>query len=174
MGDQTKLGNIVQFALLDGNQVLKLKHAACVVVVAGLVSVANIGAANAFELKGASETAAVNARLLQTEMMVAALACDLRPQYNHAIRKFEKELVGHGKVLRKIFRRNHGASAQRRLDKYITQLANDASARSNYDRLSYCRTAASLFADVLASSSSGFDQLTKKLIQEAAVPIKTR
>ena len=50
----------------------------------------------------------------------------------------------------------------------------DASARSNYDRATYCRTAASLFDDVLAAQAGGFDQLTRKLIQEAAVPIQTR
>jgi hypothetical protein len=138
------------------------------------MSVASIGSASAFEPRNASEVAAVNARLLQTEMMVAALTCDLRPQYNTAVRTFEKDLVRHGKALRKMFRRDHGASAQRRLDKYITQLANDASRRSNHDRASYCRTATTLFADVLASGPSGFDQMTQQLIQQAALPIQTR
>jgi len=161
-------------ASCDGIRVLKLRRAVCGIAVASFVSVVSIGAAHAIEPRNASETAAVNARLLQTEMMVAALACNLRPQYNRAVRTFEREFVGHGTVLRKMFRRNHGASAQRHLDKYITRLANEASARSNYDRVTYCRTAASLFGDVLASRSSGFDQMTQKLIQEAAVPIQTR
>ncbi|NKB48921.1 MAG: hypothetical protein GKS02_06100 [Alphaproteobacteria bacterium] len=154
----------------------KVKRIASVVAVAGLVSVASIGAANAADpkTKGPAEAAAVNARLLQTEMMVAALACDLRPSYNRAMRTFQTELVGHGKVLRSVFRRNHGASAQRHLDKYITALANDASSRSNFDRISYCQTAATLFDDVLSSPSAGFDQMTKKLIQEAALPIQSR
>jgi len=155
-------------------RVAKLRRAVCGVALAGLVSVVGIGVASAIEPRSDLEAAAVNARLLQTEMMVAALACDLRPQYNRAVRTFEKELVGHGNVLRKMFRRDHGASAQRRLDKYITRLANEASARSNYDRATYCRTAASLFGDVLASRSGGFDQMTQKFIQEAAVPIQSR
>lgn len=162
------------YASCDGIQLLKLRRAVCGIAVAGFVSVVSTGAAQAIEPRNSSETAAVNARLLQTEMMVAALACDLRPQYNRAVRTFEKELVGHGKVLRKMFRRSHGASAQRHLDRYITRLANEASARSNYDRVTYCRTAASLFGDVLASRSGGFDQMTLKLIQEAAVPIQSR
>lgn len=161
-------------ASLNGIQVPKLKRIACGVSIAALVSVASIGAAGAVEPKGARETAAINARLLQTEMMVAALACDLRPRYNKAMRTFQNQLVGHGKVLRSIFRRDYGASAQRRLDKYITQLANDASSRSNYDRIAYCRTAMELFDDVLASPSGGFDQLTRKLIQEASLPIPSR
>ena len=161
-------------ASLDGIRLLRLKRAACGVAVAGLVSVASIGAASAFEPRNAKDVAAVHARLLQTEMMVAALTCNLRPQYNTAIRTFEKDLVRHGKVLRKMFRRDHGASAQRRLDKYITRLANDASARSNHDRASYCQTATALFSDVLASGPSGFDQITKQLIQQAALPIQTR
>ncbi len=144
------------------------------IAVAGFVSIVSAGAASAIEPKSDSEAAAVNARLLQTEMMVAALTCDLRPQYNTAIRTFETELVRHGQVLRKMFRRNHGAGGQRQLDKYITRLANDASARSNRDRLGFCRTAASLFDNVLASRSGGFDQLTKRLIQEAALPIQAR
>lgn len=163
------------YASCDGfHQVMKLRRAVCGIAVAGFVSVVSTGAAHAIEPRNSSETAAVNARLLQTEMMVAALACDLRPQYNRAVRTFEKELVKHGRVLRKMFRRNHGASAQRHLDRYITRLANEASARSNYDRATYCRTAASLFGDVLASRSGGFDQMTQKLIQEAAVPIQPR
>ena len=168
------MGDKVRITSWYSIPVRNLKRTACGVAVAGLVSVAGIGAANAIEPKNASETAAINARLLQTEMMVAALTCNLRPQYNKAIRTFEKDLVRHGKVLRKMFRRSHGASAQRRLDKYITQLANNASARSNYDRATYCRTAASLFDDVLAAQAGGFDQLTRKLIQDAAVPIQTR
>lgn len=160
--------------VLNGIQLPNPKRTACGFAVAALLSIASIGAANAVEPNNPTEAAAINARLLQTEMMVAALACDLRPRYNKAMRTFEKELVGHGKVLRAIFRRSHGASAQRQLDKYITQLANDASGRSNYDRITYCRTAASLFDDVLASPSGGFDQLTKKLIQEAALPIPSR
>jgi hypothetical protein len=162
-------------AWCDGIRVLKLRRAVCGLAVAGFVSVVVTGAAHAAEPRNASETAAVNARLLQTEMMVAALACDLRPQYNQAIRTYEKELVRHGKVLRTMFRRDHGASAQRQLDRYITRLANDASSRSNYDRITYCRTASTLFSNVLASrSGGGFDQLTQKLIQEAALPIPSR
>lgn len=172
--NQIFLGDAVLNASCDGFRVAQLRRAVCGVAVAGLVSIVGIGAADAIEPRNARETAAVNARLLQTEMMVAALACDLRPQYNQAVRTFEKELVGHGKVLRKMFRRNHGAAAQRHLDKYITRLANEASARSNYDRATYCRTAAALFGDVLASRSGGFDQMTQKLIQEAAVPIPSR
>jgi len=161
-------------AFSGGIRVLNLRRAVCSMAVAGLVSVASSGVAQAIEPRNARETAAVNARLLQTEMMVAALACDLRSQYNQAIRTYQKELVQHGKVLRAMFRHAHGASAQRRLDRYITQLANAASSRSNYDRISYCRTASALFSNVLASRSGGFDQLTEKLIQEAALPIQSR
>ncbi len=168
------MGVKVLNASLDGIRLLKLKRAACGVAVAGIVSVASFTAASAFETRNANERAAVNARLLQTEMMVAALTCDLRPQYNRAVKTYRKDLVRHGKVLRKMFRRDHGASAQRRLDKYITQLANDASARSNGDRASYCRTATALFAEVLASGPNGFDSITQQLIQEAALPIQTR
>lgn len=141
---------------------------------AAVISFAATGAAQAIEARNAKESAAINARLLQTEMMVAALACDMRPQYNKVIRTFQKDLVRHGKALRAMFKRNHGTSAQRYLDRYITQLANDASARSNYDREAYCRSAGALFSDVLAVRSAGFDQLTQKLVQEAALPIQSR
>lgn len=173
-GHTNILGVTVLNASCEDIRVLKIRRAIYGLAVAGFVSVVSTGAAHAIEPRNASETAAVNARLLQTEMMVAALACDLRPQYNRAVRTFEKELVGHGRVLRKMFRRNHGASAQRHLDRYVTRLANEASARSNYDRVTYCRTAASLFGNVLASRSGGFDQMTQQLIQEATVPIQSR
>ena len=92
------MGVKVLNAALDGIRTLKLRRAACGVAVAGLVSVASIGTASAFETRNAQEVAAVNARLLQTEMMVAALTCDLRSQYNTAVRAFEKDLVRHGKI----------------------------------------------------------------------------
>ena len=152
----------------------RLKRTAFGLVVASVISVAGMDVAKAIEPKTASEVAAVNARLLQTEMMVAALTCDLRPQYNRAVRAFERELVHHGQVLRTMFKRSYGGGAQRQLDKYITRLANDASARSNRNRVAFCRTAASLFENVLASRSGGFDQLTERLIQEAALPIQAR
>lgn len=171
--DPGELGVGMLNTSLSRSRATRLKQAACSLAVAGFITMAASDAAHAIEARNAGEAAALNARLLQTEMMVAALACGMRSQYNQAVRTYEKELVGHGKVLRKMFHRAHGASAQRRLDKYITQLANDASARSNRDRSTYCRTAASLFDDVLsASAGGGFDRLTQRLIQEAAVPIR--
>ena len=159
---------------LNGARAPKLKRAACTVAVAGVLALAQIAPAGAVEARNGKEAAAIHARLLQTEMMVAALTCNMRQQYNAAIRAYQKDLVRHGKVLRSMFRRDHGASAQRRLDKYITQLANDASARSNDDRATYCQTAESLFDNVLAARSGGFDRLTEQLILEAALPINAR
>jgi len=84
------------------------------------------------------DKAAFHVRALQTELMVAALTCDARPQYNSFAKKFQNALVDHGHALKQVFRSNHGAGAEKALNAYITTLANRASQRSITKRSSYC------------------------------------
>ena len=100
------------------------------------------------------ELDAVNIRILQSEMMVAALTCDMRGNYNRMMVKFRDELVSHGRVLRQMFRRDHGRSAQKALDGFITQLANDASIRSTRARQEFCVSAGQTFTRVLSGEGS--------------------
>mgnify|MGYP005657764477 CR=1 FL=1 len=92
---------------------------------------------------------AVKARTLQTELMVAALRCDSNHRYNAFVRKFESDLVVQGRQLRTYFTRSYGSDSERRLNRFVTFLANAASLRSVGAGANYCKSANALFADVM-------------------------
>ncbi|MBO6783473.1 MAG: hypothetical protein JJ899_09425, partial [Alphaproteobacteria bacterium] len=54
-------------------------------VAAAVLLAAASAPANAFQPRDSSELDAVNVRILQSEMMVAALTCDMRTNYNSMI-----------------------------------------------------------------------------------------
>lgn len=108
----------------------------------------------AFQPRDSRETDAVNVRILQSEMMVAALTCNMRNRYNTVVVRYQGELVSHGRVLKKMFRRDHGQSAQKELDGFVTQLANDASIRSIRGRETFCVNANVMFTTILAGENT--------------------
>lgn len=89
------------------------------------------------------ERDAIAFRLLQTELMVAALSCgrqDYRSKYNTFVIRFRPALRSNGRTLRAIFKRTYGRHGKRRLEAYVTRLANEASVRS-LERAGFCATA---------------------------------
>jgi len=126
------------------------------------------GPAHAFQPRDTHEVNAVNVRILQSEMMVAALTCNMRNRYNNVVVRYQGELVSHAQVLKKMFRRDHGARAQVELDEFVTQLANDASIRSIRERQSFCASASEMFSAILASGNS-LASTGLRTVQEAVV-----
>jgi len=97
-----------------------------------------------------TEATAVHMRMLQSELMVAALACrDSNPElamitkYNAFVNRHSTGLVSQNRVLERHFDRNYGPQGKRRMDTLLTALANDASKRSMTS--DFCGGAASLF-----------------------------
>jgi hypothetical protein len=107
---------------------------AVAVAITGLAA----GSAIAATCNDSTEKAAFHVRALQTDLMVAALTCGARPQYNSFARKFQDTLIDHGVALKALFRNLHGASSEKALNAYITALANRASQRSIAKRDQYC------------------------------------
>lgn len=89
---------------------------------------------------------AIEVRRLQTNLMVAALSCGARAQYNDFILTHRPSLQKYGKAIRAEFNRRYGKSGSKRLNRFITRLANEASSRSNADRDAFCAEASALFA----------------------------
>jgi hypothetical protein len=89
-------------------------------------------------------------RLLQTELMVAALTCrsnaklDLEGKYGSFARRFSPELKRHADALREEFKGN-----ATRMDKYVTGIAN-ASSDVSLANPTYCDQVVALFDAVLA------------------------
>ncbi len=89
-------------------------------------------------------------RILQSELMVAALSCRAKTKYNTFVKKFEPVLVQSGKTLVAMFHRDHPGRAAAELNRFITRLANGASAQSINYGANYCVVAYSLFDAVLS------------------------
>lgn len=109
--------------------------------------------AQAFENLTMAERRAVEMRRLQSDMVVAALSCGMREEYNAATVKFMKEFARQGEALKRLFRRTYGRDrAERELDRFVTALANEASARSLAHNGNYCVSAGLLFKDIMGLS----------------------
>jgi hypothetical protein len=96
-----------------------------------------------------SDAAAINARMMQTELMVAALTCQRRGEYNAFVKQFEGELISHGKKLKATFKRMYGLAGESQLNRFVTRLANEASLRS-LQSTDYCDKASGLFTGTFA------------------------
>lgn len=95
-----------------------------------------------------SEVEPLSARLFQTELMVAALTCQRRQDYNRVIAKLGGELAARGKALKSVFKRLYGKNAEQSLNRFVTRLANEASLRS-LRTTGYCDGANALFGQAL-------------------------
>lgn len=87
----------------------------------------------------------IEVRRLQTNLMVAALSCRARSDYNEFITAHRPSLQSYGKAIQAEFRRRYGRDGSKQLNRFVTRLANEASARSNADRDGFCAEAAGLF-----------------------------
>lgn len=95
-----------------------------------------------------SEVEPLKVRLFQTELIVAALTCQRRNDYNMVVAKFGDELAQRGKSLKVIFKRLYGGNAEPALNRFLTRLANEASLRS-LRTVDYCDGAVALFSKTL-------------------------
>lgn len=83
-----------------------------------------------------TEQEAIAFRRLQSELMVAAVACRdarHRAHYNIFVTRFQSMLGHNARLLKTYFQRLHGPMATRKLDTFITGLANAASLASMSD-----------------------------------------
>jgi len=87
----------------------------------------------------------IEVRRLQTNLMVAALSCRARSEYNEFITTHRPSIQTYGKAIKAEFRRRYGREGSKHLNRFVTRLANEASARSNADRDAFCADAAALF-----------------------------
>jgi hypothetical protein len=84
-------------------------------------------------------------RALQSRLMIAAFSCNARGDYNQFVKRYRPQLAYHGDGLRKYFRKKHGKSHKRALNKFVTRLANGASQASIKDRGRFCAESRAIF-----------------------------
>lgn len=85
-----------------------------------------------------AEHRALDVRMLQTELMVAALTCGYQRDYNAIVTSLKPMFAAEATALRGYFARRYGSNGTRELDRFVTRLANEESIRSNADRAGYC------------------------------------
>ena len=102
----------------------------------------------------APERTAFNVRALQSQLMVAALACGKDGEYNAFVRKFQRDLAASYNGIQGHYRRAGGRSAQNQLDGYITQLANAQSQDGIRAGSHYCPLVTPLFQQALARQNA--------------------
>lgn len=118
--------------------------------------------------------AAFHVRALQTELMVAALSCKARAHYNDFAVKFQDVLVRHGRALKSRFHRAHGKkSGEKKLNAYVTALANKTSQKSVSEGDAYCARAMGTFAQLSVMPTEKFTSFAQNLPYGDAVVPKT-
>jgi hypothetical protein len=136
-------------------------------IVTGLPLTLSIAAAPAFAglepCVSEQDERALNTRVLQTELMVAALSCNEQQRYNAFVTNYRGHLAEQGASLRAWFSRTYGSASSSELNAFVTKLANDASKRS-LEAGSYCAAAGALLAEVLATPADGFDGITQSAV----------
>lgn len=102
----------------------------------------------------------IEVRRLQTNLMVAALSCGARQDYNTFVLAHRSSLQKYGRIIRTEFRRRYGKVGASKLNKFVTRLANEASARSNADRDGFCAEAAATFQHLKTPNMSLAEMVT--------------
>lgn len=148
----------------------RMRHAAASLAVLAFLAAAP-SVAFAADAPGPKDRAALRVRVLQSDMMVAALSCDLRDSYNVAVRRFQAELVLHGRNLRAYFDRTHNGKGQRALDRFVTAMANQASSRAVVLGDGYCTAAANMMHQVLALPPNSLAEFSRGVVDLAAAGI---
>lgn len=126
------------------------------VALVAVLAAGAVGVAEAAPCIRLADEPVLNTRVMQTELMVAALSCDQRESYNQMVRRFEPELVEKGRSLKRLFEKVYGRGAHNQLNKYVTQLANEASQRSASEGRGFCAAMATIFERIQEMDGAQF------------------
>lgn len=105
---------------------------------------------------------ALQVRMLQNELMVAALTCNQRAAYNGFITRFKPELGAEGNQLQTFFKQKYGSGSNRELNGFITRIANESSRRGMQQRGAFCRQAESILSGSVNLQPAGLASYAKQ------------
>jgi len=98
-------------------------------------------------VKGADEVA-LQVRVVQTDLMVAALSCSASARYNEFVKANQPVLMAAHTQLTGFFNKKRGGASA--LNAFITKLANDSSMRSVKDIATFCQETGWLYDAILS------------------------
>jgi len=110
-----------------------------------------------------SEKQALDMRALQSELMVSALSCGERDNYNQFVKEHKDYLIKNSTLLKSYFQRNYHSSAEFQMNKFITELAN-ASSRKSLGRYQegFCESAKEIFHQVQSVKVNKISDIASK------------
>ncbi len=97
-----------------------------------------------------AEEQAFNIIGLKSSLMVGALSCSQRDQYDSFMTEFQPHILAEQHIMDSYFRRIGGHYGQAREDDYVTLLANSQSENGIAEGAAYCAADAAVFKQVLA------------------------
>jgi hypothetical protein len=104
------------------------------------------------------EVTAIQAAMIQQELMVAALTCNEVEHFNAFQTNFGPELrVSDGKLERMFMRLYGRERGEAEYHSFKTRLANHSSIRSIHDNVGYCHEAATVFGAALTTDKPSLD-----------------
>lgn len=107
------------------------------------------------------EKEALDLRVLQTELMVAALSCNEKANYGQFVKKFQPQLQQQANSLKSYFSKNYKRNSSTELNRFVTQLANGAAQRNAHTKPSeFCALSHLLFLETLEQNSTSLTRLT--------------
>jgi hypothetical protein len=123
-------------------------HAAVAALLAGFLSTPALAKPPCYS---AQEIRAMQVRQLQVELMVGALKCqspeqNLRDKYSSFVNRFNAGISANAQELRAMFKRQ--GKGEKGMDRYMTELSNDASIRSAHIE-DYCTSVEAMFDKAL-------------------------
>ena len=86
----------------------------------------------------AAERDAMVMRALQSQLMVAAVACNQTPAYNSFLTTYQSQFSSAGQQLRGYFNRTYSGSGEKQMNNFITALANAWSRVHMANMKQYC------------------------------------
>ena len=117
-----------------------------------------------------AEQQAFNIIGLKSSLMVAALSCSQRDQYDTFMTEFQPHILAEQHVMDSYFRRTGGHYGQAREDDYVTLLANSQSEAGITEGAVTCKNDSQMFQQVLAlKTTTDLDQFAEA--NPAAQPI---
>ena len=103
---------------------------------------------------GSGELAALQSRVLLSDLMVSALSCNEQPRYNAFVTKYKTDLGKQGALLQEFFRRAYSGSGRPQMNRFVTDLANNSSNYSLEHIGLYCQETAKEFDELLSGKQS--------------------
>jgi hypothetical protein len=128
------------------------------------------GTASATEISiNDKERASLEMRVMQSELMVAALSCASADSYNAFVTRYKSELTEYGKTMQDLFKRVHGGNAFNQINSFVTRVANEASLKM-IQNTHFCEEANATFQGLL-QGAGGIAALDRSRTQYRCIPI---